>query len=250
MTVQDMHYDFKFKLNKLDSSDYSNFQIPEIDWLLNESMWVFLKQKYGINNSKRQGFEVTQKRIDDLRNLVMKNVSLPGSQVTLDPVSYEATLPHDYIFSIRLQADLSKESCSTVRKSVCVQTQHDDLSRVLKDPYYGPSFDWEEIPVVFGTTGDTVADSDKVFGYTDGTFVVDQFIMDYLRAPKKISFSEGVLPQGEYKYPDGSVTDVNQNCELPDHTHNEIVDLAVQIAAGNIDHPGYQLKAVKTAQNE
>jgi hypothetical protein len=82
-----------------------------------------LKQKYGINNSKRQGFEVTQKRIDDLRNLVMKNISLPGSQVVLDPISYKATLPDDYIFSIRLQANLSKETCSIVtKKCLCSDT--------------------------------------------------------------------------------------------------------------------------------
>lgn len=247
MTVADMHYDFKFKLNKLDSSDYSNFQIPEIDWLLNESMWVFLKQKYGITNSKREGFEVTQKRIDDLRNLVVKDVVLPTIAGTAN--SFERVLPDNYIFAIRIQAELSKESCSLTRKSVCVQTQHDDLSKVLKDPYYGPSFEWEEVPVVFGTTGDLVTDSNKIFGYTDGTFVINNFILDYLRTPKTISFAEGV-PGGEYFYPDGTLTDSNQDCELPEHAHNEIVDLAVQIAAGNIDHPGYQLKAVKTAQNE
>ena len=63
MTVQEMHYDFKFKLNKIDSSDYSNFKIPEIDWLLNESMEVFLKQRYGIIIPKEKALKLPKKEL-------------------------------------------------------------------------------------------------------------------------------------------------------------------------------------------
>ena len=247
MTVQEMHYDFKFKLNKVDSSDYSNFKIPEIDWLLNESMEVFLKQRYGINNTKREGFEATQKRIDDLRNLVIKDSDLVATFNSLTD-SFETTLPDDYIFAVRLRAEIQKEECGR-KICVCVPTQHDDLSVVLKDPYYEPNYDWGVVPVVYGTTGDLVTDSDKVFGYTDGIFTITEFILDYLRQPKRIAFPTG-LPTNEYSYPDGVLVTTNQNCELPEHTHREIVDLAVQIAAGNLDHPGYQFKAVKVSQNE
>ena len=43
MSVKDMHYDFKTKLNKLDSNLYRNLQIPEIDRKLNEAMFIFIK---------------------------------------------------------------------------------------------------------------------------------------------------------------------------------------------------------------
>ena len=85
MTIQDMHWDFKLKLNKIDSSDFTNLQIPEIDWLLNEAQILFLKQRYGISNQKRMGFEISQKRIDDLRNLVVKDVFLPAAVSGTDP---------------------------------------------------------------------------------------------------------------------------------------------------------------------
>ena len=57
LNVQEMHYDFKIKFNKLDSNDYRDFQVPEIDWLLNEAQEIFLKQRYGINNTTQKGFE-------------------------------------------------------------------------------------------------------------------------------------------------------------------------------------------------
>ena len=97
MTVQEMHYEFKLKLNKVDSLDYSNFQVPEIDWYLNEAMNVYMKQKYGIFSSRGAGFETIQKRIDDLRNLVTKRGLATGlSQI--DSNTYEAVLPQDYVF--------------------------------------------------------------------------------------------------------------------------------------------------------
>jgi hypothetical protein len=242
-----MHYDFKLKFNKVDSSDQVNFKAPEVDWWLNEAMEVFQKQRYGINNIKREGFETTQKRIDDLRNLVVKDISLPATALPVNN-SFEAILPGDYIFAIRLQADSSKNICGR-KICVCVPTQHDDLSSVLTDPYYEPSFEWGEVPIVYGTTGTTVADSDKVFGYTDGTFTINSFILDYLRAPKRIAFVSG-LPGQTYTYPDGSTVTADQDCELPDHAHREIVDLAVQLASGSVLSPGYQFSAAKVSQNE
>jgi hypothetical protein len=247
MNVKEMQYDFKLKLNKVDSSDHSNLKIPEIDWLLNEGLSVYMKQRYGINNSKGEGFETTQKRIDDLRNLVVKNKPLIATALPIDN-SFEAKLPENYLFAVRLQATSSKGSCGH-KKCVCVPTQHDDLSDALKNPYYEPSFEWGEVPVVYGTTGDTVADSNKVFGYTDGTFSISEFVLDYLRMPKRIAFPSGT-PGQTYNYPDGTAVSVDQDCELPAHTHNEIVDLAVQIAAGNLESPGYQFKVGKVMQNE
>ena len=63
MTVQEMHYEFKLKLNKVDSLDYSNFQVPEIDWYLNEAMNVFMKQRYGIFSSKELDLKLYKKEL-------------------------------------------------------------------------------------------------------------------------------------------------------------------------------------------
>ena len=250
MTVEEMQYDFKIKFNKLDSNDYRDFQVPEIDWLLNEAQEVFLKQRYGINNTTQKGFEGSQKRIDDLRNLVMKNISLsPVTQVISDPVSYEGTLPPDYIFAIRVQAVVNKHTCGD-KTLVCKPIQHDDLSNCLLDPNYNPSYEWGEMPIVYGTLSANAADANRIFGYTDGSFTVTSFILDYLREPKRIAFPGGV-PGNVYNLPNGLPVGLpNQNCELPEHTHREIVDIATLIAAGDINHPGYQVKAAKTSMHE
>lgn len=248
MTVQEMHYDFKLKFNKLDSQDYQNFQVPEIDWVLNEAQMLFIKQRYGLTNPKQTGFEGTQKRIDDLRNLVMKGISLAGSP-SVSTNSTKAALPSDYMFMLRVEAVAMKHPCSTPKSLICRVTQHDDLSNTLNDPYYNPSYEWGEIPITFGTDSSAAVDANHIFGYSDGSFNILNFVMDYLRTPLRIAFPSGV-PGSTYNYPGAVAVTVDQNCELAEHTHNEIVDLAVQIAAGNVEHPGLQIKMAKTAMFE
>ena len=247
MTVEEMHYDFKIKFNKLDSSDYRNFQLPEIDWMLNEGMWLFLKQRYGVNNTTNTGFDGSQKRIDDLRNLVVKNVLLPSTAST-EPNSISATLPTDYAFAVRINAEANNESCGD-KVITCRPTQHDDLDSVLNDPNYSPSYEWGEMPIVYGTLSSAAIDANTLFGYTDGSFTVNGFRIDYLRQPARIAFPSGV-PGGSYVYPDGTVVAANQDCELPEHAHKEVVDTAVLIASGDINHPGFQIKMAKTGINE
>ena len=247
MTVSEMHYDFKLKFNKLDSQDYQNFQVPEIDWVLNEAQLLFLKQRYGLTNPKQTGFEGSQKRIDDLRNLVVKSSSLAASPST-STGSMMATLPSDYMFMLRVEAVAQKVKCGR-KNLICRITQHDDLSNTLNDPYYTPSFEWGEIPLVFGTESSAPADANTIFGYSDGTFSIISYTLDYLRTPRRIAFPSGV-PGNAYNTPAGVAVTVDQNCELAEHTHTEIVDLAVQIAAGNVEHPGLQIKMAKTAMFE
>tara|TARA_R110000787_G_scaffold279645_1_gene389859 strand:- start:8631 stop:9377 length:747 start_codon:yes stop_codon:yes gene_type:complete len=248
MTVEEMHYDFKLKFNKLDSQDYQNFQVPEIDWILNEAQWVFLKQRYGLTNPKQTGFEGSQKRIDDLRNLVVRGTSLAGSASVSAPMSVKASLPADYMFMLRVEAVALKLTCGQ-KNLTCRVTQHDDLSNTLSDPYYTPSYEWGEIPIVFGTETSAAVDADTMFGYHDGSFSIINYLLDYLRTPKRIAFPSGVTG-GSYNYPGAVAVAANQDCELAEHTHNEIVDLAVQIAAGDVEHPGLQIKMAKTAMFE
>ena len=61
MTINEMHYDFKVKIDKVDSMSKKNFLPNEIDWIINEAIQIFVKQRYGQNNLKRAGFESIQK---------------------------------------------------------------------------------------------------------------------------------------------------------------------------------------------
>ena len=299
MDVREMHYEFKLKLNKIDSNDYSNIIIPEVDWYLNEAQDIFVKQRYGISNAKRQGFEVTQKRIDDLKMLVVKGFIPPAPIISqADTNTYEICLPENYLFLIRSKVDISKldGSCPMKMDVGIIQVQHDDLNNITGDPFYSPSYEWEEVPAVFmgpevgwqaccedtasnytpgcitdpnctcnpvicmmitGVPAGGAPDSPpnarcplgRFIMYTDGTFGIMNAKLDYIRKPQLISYGSGVSG-ASYNYPSGVVAPLLQHCELSIHTHREIVDIAVQIASGDLDHPNFQVKALKTQLNE
>lgn len=250
MTVAEMHYDFKRKFNKLDSLSQRDFLVPEIDWMLNEAQLVFVKQRYGRSNSKRVGFEVLQKRIDDLRVLVIKNRVMPlAATGAIDAnefaVEINSTTAPDYLFALRVRVRTQLDGCDAVLLKG-YQVEHDDLTDVLHDEFYAPSYLWREVPVVFGGAVDGTS---SIFTYGDGTFTPSDIVLDYLRYPKRIGNPDGFRDGDGYNTADGTPA-VQQDCELPDHTHTEIVDIAVKIAAGDVMSPQYAVAKDKLTDNE
>ena len=71
-----MHIAIRQGVDKINSLQADMLLQEEIDIELNKSMSRFLNTKYGKNNKYGQGFENSQKRIDDLRTLV-KEYSAP-----------------------------------------------------------------------------------------------------------------------------------------------------------------------------
>ena len=95
MTVQDMHYDFKMKLNKLDSQQLRNFLIPEIDWLLNEAQELFVKWVAEPRIPNGLGLETNQRSIDDIRVLMKRDTEKMVKDLETED-EWETKLPSDY----------------------------------------------------------------------------------------------------------------------------------------------------------
>ena len=233
-----MHYDFDLKIDKVDSLSKSDFNVAEKDWLLNEAQLVLVKTRYGVRNNDRLGFEGNQKRIDDLSSLVIKSPLQPA----LIPTSHSngvlevklSDLIYPYLFLIRTYG--ASEDCEDLISLKFVQ--HDDLNYLLDDPFNSPSK--FEIPYNFGRSSSSTGSS--LYIYPAGVNLSKVFI-DYIKIPRQVNL-------GNYTYIDGNVLPQTSS-ELPEHLHNEIVDVAVQIASGIIEHPQYvQLKTQKLFTHE
>ena len=62
-------------------------------------------------------------------------------------------------------------------------------------------------------------------------------------------YAAGYGATGRYNLPDGTLLEGSVNCELPDHTHREIVDIAVLLLTGELQIPDYQTKLIKLNLN-
>ena len=91
MTIEEMQYEFKRRMNKVDSERKMNFIPQEVDMLLNEAQMFFVRTGAEPRLRNHLGFETTQRTIDDIRTIVVEESVLLQSQSA--PDSY--VLPSD-----------------------------------------------------------------------------------------------------------------------------------------------------------
>lgn len=199
MTVAEMHILFKLELDKIDTLAYPNFVQAEIDLILNVSQDLLIVKRY-------REFELTQKRIDDLRSLVTSTtLSATGSGT-----QYAATLPPDYWFTLSSTSSGTGTICGVTQPLNLINKQvtYDRLTVALVDPFNKP--DNETALVTFSGSQMNV--------YTNGA-AVSGINFTYLRKPLRMSISATGI--------NNPVGFTNQ-CELPDHMHREVVAEAVR----------------------
>lgn len=233
MDVRSMQYDFKQKINKVDSQQYRNLRVPEIDWKLNEATDIFIKSIAEPRKRNHLGFEVNQRTIDDIRTIVVNSVSLTATSENI------FVIPDNYMFYLSGEVTLSKEGCGEKNARLIIR-QHDD--RHEDSPFDNSSYEWGEVNARF--VGNTL----RLF--TDGTFTVTDLKIDYIRKHAYIHNAQDFLPGSNYNLPNGVNLIGSQDCELPEHTHREIVDIAVLITTGELQIPDYQIKQAKINLNQ
>ena len=143
------------------------------------------------------------------------------------------------MFYISADVVISKEGCE-YRTATCILRQHDDKHELSS--FDKSSFEWKEVNIRFYENGIKI--------FTDGTFQVEELKLNYIRKHAYIHNAQDFLPTGSYTLPDGTVLTGSQDCELPEHTHREIVDIAVLITTGDLQSGDYQLKQAKINLNQ
>lgn len=227
MTVEEMHYDIKMKINKIDSQSYRNLLIPQLDWVLNEAQEIFIKTiAMPRNINSIFGFEINQRTIDDIRSIVVPDFNIV-------PVNNIVVLPENYMFYIKSTAIITKGDCKNKEATVIVR-QSSDLSEI--SPFDKPSFEWRTVNIVFNSTGIKI--------FTDSTFTVDKLSITYIRKPAYIHNAQK-FNTGTYLLPGNQLLSGKQDCELPPHTHREIVDIAVLLITNQLQIPDYSIKKDK-----
>ena len=235
MFIEDMHYDFKKKFNKIDSNQNKNLLIPEIDWALNEAQKIFIDIVAEPRGKSFLGFERTQKNIDDIKALVVNDQSLKPSEENTEKSIFN--LPNEYLYFIRGQAIISKNICKSQKARIYIQ-QHDDEFEL--SPFDKSSFEWREVNALFTNKGLKL--------YTDGTFKIDSILLSYIRQPLYMHNAKD-FRGGQYNLPSGKVLKGKQDCELSEQCCREIVDIAVAISSSEIQTNDYQIKYSKLGFN-
>ena len=178
MTVNEMHIAVNLGVQKLASFQVDNLLPEEIDHELNLAQLRFVKQRFNARSNRLgKGFEQSQKRIDDLKSLIVEhqdNTQYYGEVYTskYSPIYVDRyTLPLDYLFLVSVRAE-TKYSCTAVPEQRKVITNlryvKFDLNPpikgyLLKDIYVfkSSSASWVKINTIDLTTNEKLMNSDN-----------------------------------------------------------------------------------------
>jgi hypothetical protein len=227
-----MHLEFKIGLDKTDSLNYPDFGPEEIDVFLNKAITKFVEQRAYGTNPKKDGLEVTQKRFDDLLTLISNtNISTFGTSSQLKPNAVTAALPSDYLHAIQEEVNISYLDCNntiTFARVPVYPITHDTYNKLIRDPFNKP----DETGIFrMGLGGNMELISSS--GVT-----ITTYFLRYIAKPDEVRYGTA--------YPTPT-TDVQ--CDLPAHTHREIIELAVIDALGNIEQYNRLPSEVQQANN-
>jgi len=235
-----MHQEFKIGLDKVDSLSYPNFLPEEIDILLNQAQEKFVKQRAYGNNPRRLGLEETQKRLDDLKNIISNFESVTfTSNSNNKPNGVFVALPDTYMFAIEEEASINYIDCNgqVANKRIdVVPTTHDRYNKVKRDPFHKPTnVEIHRLGYELNTSGNT-----QTFELITGdNNTITNYYLRYLKTPISIKYGT------QYPVPSADV-----NCELSDHTHREIIAMAVVDALVDIESPSYSVNRNELNQIE
>jgi hypothetical protein len=229
LTVQELHYAFDQGLQKVGSYAYDNFLPEEIDYWLNRAQERFIKDRAFIfSDQKQAGFEANQKRLDDLKNIISLDYlddAAPAAGVAFQ----EYNLPLDYLYLINIRASIRKDRCNPATLSSPQDitpvriVNNREVYFLQKDPFARSNVD-SPSAVLFER-------DIKVFQNNE-SFILEGIYLDYIRQPEIISLQ------------------LNQTSELSEHTHQEIVDIAVKTILEAIESPRYQSNLNELSQSE
>lgn len=186
---------------------------------INEAIDKFYKTRYSGINFKAQGFEQTEKRIDDLRTLIKNKKYTANSINKGDRNSYSVELPEDYVLLLGdtagIQPSNLNECWETNERGEYIIKYTDTLESTIEtlDRQLGNSLSEHKLKYCQARPLKLIQDNNVIL-YTDGNYKISEYQITYLAKPSKIDSS--------------NITNLEYT-DLPEHTHMEIVKMAIQI---------------------
>lgn len=179
MSIQEMHYEFKVRANRLDTQHYQDLPPYTIDSLLNNAHNHFLEHYAYVS---RLPYETSQARLDMLSNLVIGFPEQPALlPVEVEPNVYEvklSTLVQPYAHLVRVYAD---GSCGLVNVKV---VPINSLNRMLTDELQKPSVKWKRLLATLRKTSNDINPSLYIYGAEGIT--IDSIKIEFLKQPKYV----------------------------------------------------------------
>lgn len=229
MTIQEMHYRVDQGLQKVASFVYSNFEPAEIDGFINQMILRFIKDRYVPQQDGSEEFQLDTKRLDDLQAIIEDwDTTISGSTEGSNAQIFLGAIT-DYLLYVSTTATLGYDECKRVldeTKDFIAPVRvikQEFITRALRDPYRKSTPE--------NGSAASLSNNNLVL-YGGKRFIYKGVSISYIRKPAKVDLALSV------------------DCDLAEHTHDEIVDLTVQHILEVIESPRYQSNSAQVQKTE
>lgn len=240
MTERQMQIEVERRLQLMDPSLVVENKLSSdtIIAFINEAIDKYYKTRYSGINFKQQGFEQTQKRIDDLRTLIKTKVF--SSDINEQDNTYTITLPSDYVLLLGDTAGITpngENDCWEKDNEGAYKVKYTDtLESTIEtiDMQLSNTLSEHKLKYCQARPLKLIHDN-SITLYTDGNYKVSNYKITYLSKPAKINASN--ITNTEYT-------------SLPEHTHLEIVKIAIQLYLATKPMQNYSVYSNEVNQME
>lgn len=229
MTITEAKDLFLILYDKVTNLAAPGYEDNEIEEFFDKALLQFVKQHYNYKGNKyKEGVEETEKRRKDLSELV-REVTLSGGtgntsdQSSVLPNGEMFDLPVNFLYTMMEEIIISStDECVDGNRIRVKPITHDEYTEGVRNPWKKPSLEkaWR-LDFSRDEDGANTLRHEIIAG---STYTVDKYYVRYLKIPDNVSIVDNIT------------------FELHESVHEEIVDIAVRIAAGITDPQSYQIK--------
>lgn len=239
MTRQQFLDYFYLQLNKVRTLQAPGYEPTEIAMFATEAQELLANQKYTpVSNPLKEGFEETEKRIQDLGNLVKNALLTPLAPTTSNmPNGVFVDLPNTLLVSstdysdvfwypIFEQAITSRLDCNGNAERLDIyEINHGEYAQLLSDPFNRPSVKriWR-----------MRIENNRHELITDGSYTITTYHVRYIKKPTAINLVSNLT------------TTVS---ELADNMHRELVRKTVELVLEDTENVA-RLQIAKSRREE
>ena len=214
MTVKDMLINFQ-SLLELTWKDFEESEKPGSDIMLkmlNLAYDRYIKEKYLSGVTMTDTILLLQKNPGDLYKMIKRASGLTIDSVEDAPNRSLITLPDDYLYYIRSDSKLTRIDILATTNTWTPNREgtYEEVRKITTSPQNAEVIIKE--PVVL------FEQNSKLLIYTDSYTTLLDIELTYLREPKELVIDSTASP-----------STMTEECELAEHTHTEIVRLAVEM---------------------
>lgn len=233
--MSEFHYQFKLLVNAGDTSGRPDFLPNMIDDYADRAQMKFIKDLTPLT-------EYNQTVQDKLGTLIISSpekqpaVSLTSLGNGYYELPFSALTPYRYHRLLKVKVDGSSTNCALSQVTAHYHQKDDDYTAFTE-----PSATWKRIPYFIGASQSSTGMA--LFFDTKSRFTLSRAYVSYIRQPEKPYL-------GNYTKIDGTSSTQEQQLEIHEDYHDEIVRIAAQLALADTSNPQVQITSQLVSQDK